>query len=98
MRQLYIVAPDTVIDASVVAAAGPREIVSGIPRALQDIVSPPYPITYDEPDDPQAVALRQAAAVLRNTFQTTRTSTQINNCLDAITVILRRLALNDMNR
>jgi hypothetical protein len=102
MRKLYIVAPNASVDASVEAAAasaGASEICQGIPRRLQGLVEENYPQVFTEPDDPDLSGLVLAAAVLRNQFGTTRSNlTQVSNALDAITLILRRTAKNEMNR
>lgn len=45
----------------------------------------PYPPTAEE------TLFAQSVAQLRATFNTTRTAAQINNSIDAITVILRRV-------
>lgn len=43
------------------------------------------------PPTPEEVAWKAAVTQLRNTFNTPRTAAQINNSIDAITVILRRI-------
>ena len=101
MRKLYVVAPDTEIDDAVIAAAtaaGSSEIVRGIPPSVVLDPPPAFPFVYTEPDDPHMKALHLSAAVLRNTYGTTRTAAQVDNCLDAISVILRRIAQIEMDR
>ena len=39
----------------------------------------------------EQVTFNQSVALLRNTFNNPRTVGQVNNCIDAITVILRRI-------
>ena len=100
MRHLYVVAPDQEIDQSVndaAQAAGCAEVAQGVPpRLVREGVSGTYPFVYTEPDDPEKAPLQQAVGVLRNTFKTPRTAAQINNSIDAITVILRRIAKNEL--
>jgi len=103
MRKIYIVAPNTQLTAAVIdaaAAADCSEISQGIPpRLSRDGVTGEYPFAYTEPDDPEVAPLRAAVTVLRNQFGTTRTNlTQVSNALDAITLILRRIAKNEMDR
>jgi len=49
------------------------------------VASPPPPPPADQ------TAFDNAVALLRSTFGTTRTAAQANACIDAITVILRRM-------
>lgn len=102
MRSVYVVPAGTEVTPEITAAAqaaGCGEVVVGIPPSLEAYVPDDgQPHVYTEPDDPAIPSLRQAAAVLRNTFGTTRTAAQVNNCLDAITVILRRIAQIQMDR
>lgn len=102
MRSVYVVPAGTEVTPDIAAAAqaaGCGEVVVGVPPSLEaHVPDDGQPHVYTEPDDPALPSVRQAAAVLRSTFGTTRTAAQMNNCLDAITVILRRLAQNDLNR
>lgn len=101
-RKFFVVAPNTVIDAAVRSAAqaqGCTEIAQGMPpRLAREGVTTAYPFVYTEPDDPTAPGLLLAVTQLRNTFNTNRNAAQINNSLDALTVLLRRLAKNEMDR
>lgn len=94
MRRLYIINGNQAITAAVRNAASAvncTEIVRGIPPRLVGEVSPPFPIVYEEPADPDVAPRAQAVGVLRDTYRTTRTAAQMNACIDAITVILRRV-------
>jgi hypothetical protein len=102
MRKVYVVDPNSVVSQLVQDAAallGCTEVAVGIPpRLVREGVTGVFPFVYTEPDDPQASGLRLAALQLRNTFNTARTAAQINNSLDAITLILRRLAQSELDR
>jgi hypothetical protein len=58
---------------------------SGGVTVILPLPTPPPPLTPLE---------QQAVAVLKGTFNTSRTATQVNNCIDALTVLLRGLYLD----
>lgn len=95
MRTIYVVAPGTTVTTAIEAAAnaaGASEIAQGIPpRLVKEGITGTYPFVYTEPDDPEKAPFLVAAAQLKNTYQTSRNATQINNSIDAITLILRKI-------
>jgi hypothetical protein len=98
MRRVYVIDPaqsgPTANDITAAAAVSATEIARGLPPVLVKYLSgpqPAYPFFVDEPDHPLPAPMLQAIAVLRNTFRTTRTPTQIDNCIDALTVLVREL-------
>lgn len=103
-RRVYIIAPGQPITPQVeaaAAAAGAKEIAQGIPLGLErEGVTGTFPFVYEEPDDPERAPMRNAVIVLLNQLNrpagTQRTALQINNALDAISLILlRRVVRNE---
>lgn len=94
-RKVYIVDPQTTVTAQIAvdaSAAGCAEIAQGIPAALVKAgVKGVYPFVYTEPDDPERAPAVLAINQLRNTYGTNRTAAQINNSLDALTVLMKKV-------
>jgi hypothetical protein len=58
---------------------------------LLDGFAETLPAVYVEPDDPDKAPMAAAIAQLKATFNTSRTQAQVNNSLDALTVLMRRV-------
>jgi len=93
-RKVYIVSPGTDITNQVIADAdnaGCSEILQGIPpRLVRNGVTGVFPFVYTEPDDPDKPGRALAVTIIRNTFKKTRTPAQIDNTLDALSLLMKQ--------
>jgi hypothetical protein len=96
MRTLYIVAPNTVVDDSVIASANGAEIVCGCPPSIAgQFPNPVYPFTYVETDDPELIPLNQAIQICVAYFNNpTPTNAQSVTALKALMRIVKRLSID----